>query len=226
MNFDKRWLAQSLIYIHPFAFCLLFICWKQTHCVDLLYCWMRYTNTTTETWVAYSNSYLACEHILVPLVCVPQVELCTLHLPACQVRVTVCFRALINAFLVVDFEHALSGNAESLSFCFSALLRSLLLCLCDVFRALIISLVCWVCWRFVLLMTYKHLIFLTCAVTDTCILILLTCCLPDRHDAGAGAEWIRGLRAQPSATRLRRPLPVPHVRTEDRSAYSGTQRLR
>ena len=63
-------------------------------------------------------------------------SLCTLYLHACQVRVTVYVR-------LVEFMHLVFTRMPGESYC--RRLRSLLLCLCDVFRTLINSLICWFC---------------------------------------------------------------------------------
>ena len=63
-------------------------------------------------------------------------SLCTLYLHACQVRVTV------NVPLM-EFMYLVFTRMPGESYC--RRLRSLLLCLCDVFRTLINSLICWFC---------------------------------------------------------------------------------
>ena len=63
-------------------------------------------------------------------------SLCTLYLHACLVRVTVDVP-------LVEFMYLVFTRMPGESYC--RRLRSLLLCLCDVFRMLINSLICWFC---------------------------------------------------------------------------------
>ena len=71
-------------------------------------------------------------------------SLCTLYLLACQVKVITCDSGLCCCFQdipLVEFMYLIFTRMPSESY--RRQLKSLLLCLCDVFRVLINSLVCW-----------------------------------------------------------------------------------